>query len=106
MLPMKRENLDPDVMSQVQIMCKYEGYIAREQEQIRRSRSFEEQAIPIDFDYKLITALRREAMEKLDRIRPENLGQASRISGVNPSDVAILSVWLKRMAMAGSAPMT
>ncbi|MDD3605165.1 MAG: tRNA uridine-5-carboxymethylaminomethyl(34) synthesis enzyme MnmG, partial [Kiritimatiellae bacterium] len=56
----------------------------------------EHQPIPHDFDYDAIRALRFESREKLKKIRPENLGQASRISGVNPADISILSIWLKR----------
>ena len=58
----------------------------------------ERQRIPREIDYDAITALRKESREKLSLVRPENLGQASRISGVNPADIAILSVWIKRMS--------
>ncbi|HMP71913.1 MAG TPA: FAD-dependent oxidoreductase [Kiritimatiellia bacterium] len=92
----RAEELSPEVVRQVEILLKYEGYIDREKERIAKARTLEVEEIPRDFDYRAIKALRRESMEKLARIRPENLGQASRISGVNPSDIAILSVWLKR----------
>lgn len=97
-LPGARADLDDLVVEQVEIACRYEGYIAREMERAERAARIEDCRIPADMDYGVIRALRREAQEKLSRIRPETLGQASRISGVNPSDVAILDVWLKKYA--------
>jgi tRNA uridine 5-carboxymethylaminomethyl modification enzyme len=96
-LPGCLEHLPAEVCMQIEIMAKYEGYIRREMDRIARSDRLEKQPIPIDIHYDRIHALRKEAREKLNRIRPETLGQASRISGVNPADVSILSVWLKRM---------
>jgi tRNA uridine 5-carboxymethylaminomethyl modification enzyme len=95
-LPSRNGTLNLDEVRQVEIMLKYEGYIEREAASARRLASLTEATLPMNFDYALIQALRREAAEKLLRIRPENLGQASRISGVNPADIAVLSVWLKR----------
>jgi len=87
----------PDsVIHELETRVKYAGYIEREEGRIKKLSHLEQQVIPSDFDYDAIRALRYESREKLKRIRPERLGQASRIPGVNPSDVAILSVWLKR----------
>ena len=85
----------------MQIEIKYSGYIKREKERIEISQRQESWKIPIDFDYNLIKGLRAEAKEKLIKIRPDNLGQAGRISGVNPSDVAILSMMIKKKEFIG-----
>jgi len=95
-LPFARSDLHPDVITQIEIDIKYEGYIARESDRIARAEKIESAVIPDWLDYDAIRALRFEAREKLKKIRPDNLGQASRISGVNPADVAILSVWIER----------
>ena len=95
-LPERRTDLQKDVAQQVEINVKYEGYIDRELRQIERSEKIEHQKIPAWVNYDEIKALRFEAREKLKKIHPDNLGQASRISGVNPSDVAILSIWIKK----------
>jgi len=84
------------VTSQVEILVKYAGYIAREKQQIEKARSLEDQRIPDWIDYDKLNVLRFECREKLKRIRPESLGQASRISGVNPADISILAVIIKR----------
>jgi tRNA uridine 5-carboxymethylaminomethyl modification enzyme len=84
------------VTSQVEILVKYAGYIAREMQQIEKARSLEDQRIPSWIDYDKLNVLRFECREKLKRIRPESLGQASRISGVNPADISILAVIIKR----------
>jgi tRNA uridine 5-carboxymethylaminomethyl modification enzyme len=96
-LPGARSDLDPEVIGQVEIAVLYEGYIERDLERARLSSRLEAVRIPRTMDYDGIRALRRESQEKLKLIRPETLGQAARISGVNPADIAILSVWLKRM---------
>ncbi len=95
-LPQDAVSIDPDVKRQVEIEVKYAGYIKREKERIDSARKKESQLIPPGFDYDAVKSLRYEAREKLKKIQPENLGQASRISGVNPSDVSILSMWLNR----------
>jgi tRNA uridine 5-carboxymethylaminomethyl modification enzyme len=95
-IPMRRPDLSPEVIEQVEFTLKYEGYIDREQRQIARSEQIARQRIPDDFDYHSIQALRYESREKLTAIRPHDLGQASRISGITPADIAILSIWLKR----------
>jgi tRNA uridine 5-carboxymethylaminomethyl modification enzyme len=94
-LPGDKPELPQEVIEQVEVLITYEGYIKREQGRIVDFQTLEKQRIPADFDYDIITALRFESREKLKKIRPENLGQASRISGVNPADISILSVWLK-----------
>jgi len=85
----------PEVMEQVEISVKYEGYIRREQGRISSFYTLERQRIPKNFNYDRIIALRFESREKLKKFLPETLGQAARISGVNPADISILSVWLK-----------
>ena len=89
-------HLSDDVIAQVEIACKYAGYIARQENEIARSKNLEDKQIPAEFDYETVPSLRTEARQKLTRIRPATLGQASRISGVSPSDIGILTVWLKR----------
>jgi tRNA uridine 5-carboxymethylaminomethyl modification enzyme len=83
-------------IEQASIQVKYEVYINKEKELVQRMRQLEELEIPETFDYKKISALGNEAREKLSRIRPRTLGQASRISGINPSDVQILMVYMGR----------
>lgn len=100
-IPGAKASLDPRVQEQVEIMCRYDGYIARDVARIEKAEGLESVALPVDLDYRAIKALRRESMEKLTLIRPATLGQASRISGVNPADIAILSVWLKRVRAGG-----
>lgn len=91
-----KEGVPRELMEQVEIERKYAGYIAIERRQIERVRRSEGQKIPADLDYFSVKAIRYEAREKLARIRPENLGQAARISGVTPADISILSVLLSR----------
>ncbi len=86
---------DDGVAEQVQIEIKYEGYIRRQLADIEKLRKLEGSAIPDDIDYSRLTSLSAESREKLSRFRPRSLGQAARISGVNPSDVSILMVYLK-----------
>ena len=97
-LPNNRKDLDPDVIEQVVFMLKYEGYVTREIRQIEKAEQVSRQRIPEQIDYSAIRALRYESREKLSSIRPRDLGQASRISGVTPADIAILSVWIKKMS--------
>ncbi len=88
--------LDPKVIEQVEIEAKYEGYILRERDHIARSERIERTSIPAWIDYDAIKALRYECREKLKRVRPETLGQATRVSGVTPADISVLSVIIKR----------
>jgi len=89
-----RPPLSPKVIEQVEIEVKYEGYIRRQIQDIREQSRLEEKPLPEDIDYLSIPTLRTEARQKLQRIRPETLGQASRISGVSPADIGALTVWL------------
>lgn len=95
-LPIRNPQLDDELKKHVEVEVKYAGYIQREIEQVKRSEKLENTIIPPDVKYHEIKALRFEARQKLDRIRPETLGQAARISGVNPSDITILAVWLEK----------
>ncbi|MGN1066560.1 MAG: hypothetical protein ACI4QH_01995, partial [Candidatus Fimimonas sp.] len=85
---------DADVLYQVEVECKYRGYIEKEKEAIEQARKLENNPLPQDIDYDKIEGLRIEARQKLNKIRPSNLGQAGRISGVSPADVQILIVYL------------
>ena len=90
-----RPHLRSEVTEQVEIALKYEGYIARQQRQVEEMRKLETRPLPPDLDYMEISVLRLEARQKLQQIRPLSLGQASRISGVSPADIAVLMVYLE-----------
>ena len=90
----ERPALPRAITTTVAIQIKYEGYIKRELSEVERQRKLEEKLIPADISYKDILGLRLEAAEKLDQIRPMNIGQASRISGVNPADISVLLIYL------------
>ena len=90
-----RPSLPKQVSDQVSIEIKYEGYIAREMQQVESFKKMEGKKIPKDFDYDKVQNLRIEARQKLKKFRPENIGMASRISGVSPSDVSVLLIWLE-----------
>ncbi len=87
---------DKEVLEQVEIEIKYEGYIKKAYKEAEKLKKIEEKQIPEDIDYKLVSNLASEARQKLSEVRPKTLAQASRISGVNPSDIAILAVYLKK----------
>ncbi len=89
-----RPDLPKYVFENVQIELKYEGYIKRQKADIAEMRRLENKKLPKDTDYSTITNLRLEAIEKLNRVKPENVGQASRISGVSPADISVLLIWL------------
>lgn len=91
-----RPELPKDVCEQVEIEIQYEGYIKRQQAQIKEMRRLESKKLPESIDYKKIVGLRLEAQEKLDKIRPANIGQASRISGVSPADVSVLLISMEK----------
>ena len=95
-LPSRDESLSDAVARQVEITIKYQGYVAKEAREIKKQASMESVSLPSDMDYWAIDALRYEAREKLDRVRPDSLGQASRIPGISPADIAILSVITRR----------
>ncbi|MFW6237607.1 MAG: tRNA uridine-5-carboxymethylaminomethyl(34) synthesis enzyme MnmG [Halanaerobiales bacterium] len=84
-----------DVLDQVSIQVKYKGYIERQESQIKQFKKMEDKLLPEDIDYNEMETLRKEAREKLSRIRPRSLGQASRISGVSPADISVLMVYLE-----------
>ncbi|MCD7873229.1 MAG: tRNA uridine-5-carboxymethylaminomethyl(34) synthesis enzyme MnmG [Clostridiales bacterium] len=92
-----RPNYPDEVFEQAEISVKYEGYIMRQERQIKEMRRTECKKIPDDLDYSSLKGLRLEAVEKLSKIRPQNLGQASRISGVNPADIAALNIILESL---------
>lgn len=94
-LPQRRD-LPSEVVEQVQIQAKYAGYIEAEERAAKRVKGLESLTIPPDFDFWAVKTLRYESREKLSRIRPDSLGQAARISGINPADLAILSVLLHK----------
>ena len=101
-LPTNNPNLNPEVIQQVEIAIKYAGYVDRQNLEVEKLKNLEEKEIPPEFDYQKVMSLRTEARQKLSRIRPRTIGQASRISGVTPSDVSILLVWLKRGGDTGA----
>ncbi len=86
----------PDAVEQAEIAIRYAGYIEREQREIERIRKLENRELPQDIDYTAIAGIRKEARQKLQAIRPLNVGQASRVSGVSPADIAVLLVWLEK----------
>lgn len=86
--------LEHDIIDKLEINIKYEGYIKTQTEKIEQMKRLEEKQLPTDIDYKTISGLRLEAQEKLNKYRPLNIGQAGRISGVNPADVSVLLIWL------------
>ena len=90
------ESLSPEVSEQVEIAVKYAGYIERQEQEVERFQSMESKQIPDWLDYQSITGLRNEARQKLDTHQPSTVGQASRISGISPSDVSLLLVHMKR----------
>lgn len=87
--------LPGDVAEQVEISVKYEGYIQRQAQEVEELHRLEERKLRPDLDYQAIQGLRLEAREKLAAVRPGNLGQASRISGVSPADMAALMIYLE-----------
>lgn len=92
-----RPDLDPNIFEQVEIEVKYEGYIKRQEAQIEQMRRLENKSLPKKTDYSTIAGLRLEAQEKLNKIKPQNIGQASRISGVSPADISVLVIWLSQL---------
>ncbi|CAG9406270.1 tRNA uridine-5-carboxymethylaminomethyl(34) synthesis enzyme MnmG [Providencia alcalifaciens] len=90
---------DPQAADQVEIQVKYEGYIARQQEEIERQLRNENTLLPVDLDYKQVKGLSNEVIAKLNDHKPTSIGQASRISGITPAAISILLVWLKKQGM-------
>ncbi|MGN0152853.1 MAG: tRNA uridine-5-carboxymethylaminomethyl(34) synthesis enzyme MnmG [Lachnospiraceae bacterium] len=89
-----KENLSKEVIEQIDIELKYDGYIKRQRSQVEHFKKLEKKRIPADIDYNDVHNLRKEARQKLNDIRPENIGQASRISGVSPADMSVLMIYL------------
>ena len=96
------ERLWREAVEQVDIETKYEGYVSRQREQIERFDRFENDQIPPDLDYARINSLSSEGREKLAKVKPSSIGQASRISGVTSSDVSVLMVMLKGWVSRGT----
>ena len=91
-----RPNLPAAVTEEVEIQIKYAGYLARQEKQVAEFKKEESRLLPADIDYAAIGGLRLEAREKLEAIRPMSIGQAGRISGVSPADIAVLLIWLEQ----------
>lgn len=89
-----RPDYEPNLFEQVEIEIKYEGYIQKQLKQVEQMKKLENKQLPADFDYTQLQGLRLEAQEKLNKIKPLNIGQASRISGVSPADISVLLIWL------------
>ncbi|MDR0913587.1 MAG: tRNA uridine-5-carboxymethylaminomethyl(34) synthesis enzyme MnmG [Oscillospiraceae bacterium] len=89
-----RPSLPKRIFEQAEIEIKYEGYIKKQQEAVARAKKLEQKQLPQTTDYSQIKGLRLEAQEKLNKIKPQNIGQASRVSGVTPADVSVLLIWL------------
>jgi tRNA uridine 5-carboxymethylaminomethyl modification enzyme len=102
---LKNQNIPPLIQEQVEVEIKYKGYIDRQQKQIEKYKKMEEFLLPSWFNYDDISGLRTEARQKLDRIRPVSLGQASRVSGVSPADISILMVYLMSSGKRGVRPL-
>jgi len=94
--PDKVGSFPEEIERQIELEVKYEGYIERQKQQVQRFQKMESELLPPSADYAAIKGLRREAVEKLTRVQPRSLGQASRISGVSPADISVLIVWLKK----------
>lgn len=93
-----RPNLPRYILEQVEVEIKYDGYIKRQQAMIEECHRLERKKLPQNIDYTKITGLRLEAIEKLGKVRPESVGQASRISGVSPADISVLLIWLSKQS--------
>ena len=85
-----------EALEQVEIQLKYEGYIKRQYENVEKLEKYEEAKIPLTLNYLILKSLSTEGREKLHKVKPRSIGQASRISGVTPSDISILLVYLKK----------
>ena len=99
----KRKPLPLDVIEQVNINVKYEGYIIRQLKQVDQYKKMEKRLIPLNLDYDLIDSIRKEARQKLKSFNPTSVGQASRISGVSPADISVLLVYLEHFNKSNSS---
>lgn len=88
-------DLPPEVTDEVEIIIHYAGYIVKQEQQVERTLKLEKRSLPTPMDYSDVINLRLEARQKLNAVQPETVGQASRISGVNPADITALLVWLE-----------
>lgn len=95
-LDVERPILEKEVFEQIETEIKYEGYINKQNNQINEMKRLEVKKLPLDLEYSNIHGLRLEAIEKLNKVKPENIGQASRISGVSPADISVLLIWLSK----------
>lgn len=93
----ERPDLPQDVQEQVNIRIKYAGYIDQQLKQVEQFKKLEGRLLPMELDYETIQGLRLEARQKLNLVRPENLGQASRITGVSPADISVLLIYMEQM---------
>ena len=93
----ERPELPRDVAQEVEIQVKYEGHIKLQEEQVEKFKKLEKKLLPEDICYNDIKGLRIEAKQKLDKIKPTSVGQASRISGVSPADVSVLLIYLEQL---------
>ena len=91
----KELNLTEDITGEVEVLIKYDGYIARQEQQVEATEKLEKYKIPANIDYSQIKHISTETKEKLEKVRPTNLAQASRIGGVKPADISVLMVMLK-----------
>ena len=92
----ERKLLSPDVIEQVNINIKYDGYIKRQMKQVEQFKKIEKKKIPVNINYDDVNSLRLEARQKLSKYRPVSVGQASRISGVSPADISMLLIYLEQ----------
>ena len=99
----QRPDLPAAVAEEVEILLKYEGYIKKQQLEVEQMQRLETKLLPEDADYASITGLRLEAAEKLGKVRPRSIGQATRISGVSPADISVLLIWLEHRQKGGTA---
>ncbi len=88
--------VDDDIAEEVELQIKYEGYIQRQVRQVEKFRKFEKKSIPSSFDYNMVSGFSREVREKLNRVKPETVGQASRISGITPAAISLLLVAIEK----------
>lgn len=92
----ERPNLSDEIVEEVEIQVKYEGYIKLQEEQVEKFKKLEQKLLPLDIDYSELKGLRLEARQKLNKIKPNSVGQASRISGVSPADISVLLIYLEQ----------
>ncbi|MDR2625376.1 MAG: tRNA uridine-5-carboxymethylaminomethyl(34) synthesis enzyme MnmG, partial [Zoogloeaceae bacterium] len=98
------EPADPLVIEQVAIQAKYQGYIDRQKEEVARAIACEQRTIPENLDFAQVPGLSCEARQKLEKFRPQTIGQASRIQGITPAAISLLLIWLKRLEGKGQSP--